>query len=685
MAGSNPPFGEIIITEQKVCRVISFIFLVLLLSTGSITISCTPTKNKPHIINGILDLRNWDFKKDGSIDTEGYWQFHFNDFLSGNEFETKKIETYSWVPGVWKRGFLTKKPNDNVTLKKSAHNKIWNGIKLSSTGYASYNIKVLFPPHQKSIGIKVRDVGTAGMFFVNDSLYVKSGLVGTSRETSKPQYLPKTLLINNLTDTTFLTFWISNYDYRKGGLWKTLTLGDSEQLFEKEKIARMTQIFNEGVWFMVIFMLFVFFIYRPKEKAILHLLLWAIASAIRLLSADDRLITVLIPNINFDLLIKMELISGFAMVPFSISAFNILFPNEYSRSIKNFMLYSFFCFLIIAIVTDPSVYTHLVVPYQILNILGLMYSSLMMLHAIHNKREGAIIMGTAIIVVLFVYIVQILFYNQLSNTDLGSNSMFTGFILAFAQVIILARTFSSALSRVENFAGELESTVELRTNELIKAQEQIILIARQSETEKVRRRISQDIHDDISSGLNKISWMSELVKIKAQKNKPEELNNTLDKIIKSSRDTVDNLIEIIWSLNPNFDDLESLLSYMRNYINRYFDESPFNVTIKFPDHIGRIELNPELKRNIFLVMKEALHNAAKYSDARNIIAEFNFTNNNYIFIIKDDGVGIAENEVKGTGNGMINMQKRMSDISGKFTLETEPGKGTSIILEGPVY
>lgn len=240
-------------------------------------------------------------------------------------------------------------------------------------------------------------------------------------------------------------------------------------------------------------------------------------------------------------------------------------------------------------------------------------------------------------------------------------------------------------SLLQNQADLLEQKVKDRTIELEIAQEQLIVAARQRENEKIRRRISQDIHDDISSGLNKISWMSERLKIKAGMNQPEEMNTHIDKIISTSRETVSHLIEIIWSLNPNSDDLENLLSYMRNYVNRFCEDTSLNIIIDFPEQVGQVELNPELRRNLFLVMKEAVHNAVKYSKARNLRIGFYQKNSSYRLCISDDGIGIEDGMLKGSGYGMINMKKRMEDIQGTFTLISAAGRGTEIILEGKFY
>jgi signal transduction histidine kinase len=107
--------------------------------------------------------------------------------------------------------------------------------------------------------------------------------------------------------------------------------------------------------------------------------------------------------------------------------------------------------------------------------------------------------------------------------------------------------------------------------------------------------------------------------------------------------------------------------------------------IHFPEQVEKIELNPELRRNLFLVMKEALNNAAKYSKAQNITLDFKHDGITFNFTISDDGIGIEEGVIRGTGNGMINMRKRMDHINGQFKLISSPGRGTSVVLEGPLY
>lgn len=667
-------------------------FSVLFLISGFHCIGAEK-KGPPLPVDGILDLRQWNFKEEGSIETTGYWEFYYGDFLSASSFDTISEKRFAWVPGVWKRGSVSKVKNEKISGKQPSgmgemlpwNTHYWRGEKLGATGYASYRLRVILPRNHQNTGIRIGSVGTAYTLMINDSMVAASGRIGRSEENAVPRFSTWLVVWNHPGDTLRIVVWVSNYHYRKGGLWNPLLIGEAGKIEKTLQNRTYYSIFITGIWFMVSFTMLTFFLYRPRNSVVLFLFLWAVSSMIRVLSADERLILVFIPDFNFDWLIRADIVSGFAMLPFAVLALRQLFPAEFPKWFSNLSLVLFLLLFISILFTKPLIFTNLVVPYQVLNIILLAFTLYYLFRAILHRRDNSRIITFAFLLISFIYVVQILFYNQLKSYQFGYNIMTVGFFFAFAQIVLLAKLFSTALKKAENFTTELENTVRETTDKLLKTQDELIRVARQTETEKVRRRISQDIHDDISSGLNKITWMSELVKVKAMKNKPEEFTQALDKIITASRETVDNLVEIIWSLNPKNDDLESMLAYMRNYITRFFEDTSFRVTINFPEHGQQIEINPELKRNLFLVTKEALHNMAKYSKARNILIAFNLDGAQYKLTLFDDGVGIEPGVIHGSGNGMINMRRRTEEINGRFIIETAPGKGTRIILEGALF
>ncbi|MBK9109448.1 MAG: tetratricopeptide repeat protein [Saprospiraceae bacterium] len=233
--------------------------------------------------------------------------------------------------------------------------------------------------------------------------------------------------------------------------------------------------------------------------------------------------------------------------------------------------------------------------------------------------------------------------------------------------------------------AELASKNDDLTSTLVtlkQTQEQLIFTEKQKENAFLRSKISQDIHDDISSGLTKISWLAETLKAKSANTSDSSL---IDRINNFSREAVIKLGEIIWSTNPERDNLPSLLTYMRSFLNKFFEDSQITCNIQFPDPIPELPINPELRRNIFLVFKEALHNTFKYSKASKL--DVHFSCENYIFqlSLKDNGIGFEEGSLQGSGNGLRNMERRMQAIGGSVQITSVLGKGTQILFTGKLF
>lgn len=273
-----------------------------------------------------------------------------------------------------------------------------------------------------------------------------------------------------------------------------------------------------------------------------------------------------------------------------------------------------------------------------------------------------------------------------------------GIILLLLILVFIYRNFTIqkksniALSLLNNKINETNTALANKNEvlsstltELKETQEQLIETEKQKENAILRSRISQDIHDDISSGLTKISWLTEMVKAKSNESNTNIDYGLIDKINSASKETVSKLGEIIWSTNPDRDNLESLLAYIRNYVTKFLEDTDLQYTIDFPDDLLKTSINPELRRNLFLVLKEALNNIIKYAKAKNITISLQLENQSYKLLVEDDGIGIEQGIINGGGNGLINMRKRMAAIHGKVNIESIIQQGTRIYFSGYFY
>lgn len=211
-----------------------------------------------------------------------------------------------------------------------------------------------------------------------------------------------------------------------------------------------------------------------------------------------------------------------------------------------------------------------------------------------------------------------------------------------------------------------------------KLEKQKAALEKKQAVEKERTRIATDMHDDLGAGLSRIKFLSETIGIKKQLHQPidEDIINIRD----YSHEMISKMGEIVWALNEKNDSLNDLLSYTRSYAVEYLSQNGIACKVIVPEHIPEQYVTGEFRRNIYLSVKEALHNVIKHAQAKQVILIIE--TGKHIFIsIHDDGIGYPGNH-KPNSNGIMNMKQRMKDISGTFSIENS--NGTIIRLSAPL-
>jgi signal transduction histidine kinase len=212
-----------------------------------------------------------------------------------------------------------------------------------------------------------------------------------------------------------------------------------------------------------------------------------------------------------------------------------------------------------------------------------------------------------------------------------------------------------------------------------KLEKRIILLEKQQAVEKERTRIATDMHDDLGAGLSRIKFLSQSIQLKTKEEK--SITDDVSKIAQYSDEMVDKMGEIVWALNEKNDSLADLLAFTRAYAVEYLSLNDIVCDFKIPDAVPEIFISGEVRRNIFLSVKEALHNIIKHAAATEVILQIEFDKKLKI-IIHDNGKGIDFDHIRRFGNGLINIQERIKSIGGKSIIKND--KGAMIQLEVPV-
>ncbi len=196
---------------------------------------------------------------------------------------------------------------------------------------------------------------------------------------------------------------------------------------------------------------------------------------------------------------------------------------------------------------------------------------------------------------------------------------------------------------------------------------------------RIRNKIASDLHDDLGATLSSISIMCELVNQKVKEQSPQA-SSMLEKIGSSSRHMIESVNDMVWAINPKNDSFENIIKRMRSFASEILAAKDIAFHFDFDKNLVQAKLKMDMRRNFYLIFKEAVNNTAKYSGAANTYVMIWNRENNLMMTIRDDGSGFEMKTVE-AGNGLLNMQQRAEIMKARFNLESIPGKGTIVELE----
>ncbi|MBK6627006.1 MAG: hypothetical protein IPJ87_13730 [Flavobacteriales bacterium] len=216
---------------------------------------------------------------------------------------------------------------------------------------------------------------------------------------------------------------------------------------------------------------------------------------------------------------------------------------------------------------------------------------------------------------------------------------------------------------------------------ILEAQSRLLASERAREASEVRTRIARDVHDQLGSDLTKLVMLSTEAKVVAQ-GEPSGLSSIANDIERIAGEANRSLGDIVWSIDPHHDSLAGLTERVRAHCERMLKWSKVDHTIDCVHEGPDRSLDPATKRDIYLMLREALNNAIKYAKAGHIHVRFHTSAAQVEFEVKDDGVGMLTAGTK--GHGLPNMRSRAQRVNGEIQVESSPGAGTRVRFQTPL-
>ena len=200
--------------------------------------------------------------------------------------------------------------------------------------------------------------------------------------------------------------------------------------------------------------------------------------------------------------------------------------------------------------------------------------------------------------------------------------------------------------------------------------------------ERMRNTIARDLHDDIGSTISSINILSKVaLQQHAQGDIP--MGSSIQKIKDRSESIMESMSDIVWAINPHHDTIEQMIFRMKEFAAEILE--PLNIKYSFKEegHFLMAKLDVEKRKDFYLLFKEAVNNAAKYSGCRTVFINLKQEPRLLHLYIEDDGKGFDVNELK-TGNGLVNMRRRADSMKGSFRIDSAVGRGTKISVDLPL-
>ncbi|MCW7494605.1 sensor histidine kinase [Leptospira sp. 2 VSF19] len=657
--------------------------------------SCSPIAqdtNTNIATKGEIDLRNQDFHK--AIPLKGEWTFDWENLNPPQlTTSTSQISQYATAK--------TSKPMKSFLRIGERWKNHFNG-----TGYATYQLKILFPEAAKKniYALRFFQTGGAAMsVYVNGELELELGKVGTSKDLMIPTRSSGVVLLPHPNLETNILVHISNFYHDDGSFWYPPTLGSYKKI--------NTQIFNEaikdalltGALIFMAFYHFTVFIFRRHKTIIFYFGLYSFIIALHSISLNGDSLYFLFPNVPYRLAFALSLIFFLAMPSYLLFLYQ-RFPENFSKPIITFFIISCTSLYIFVLITPSELGSQTTIYGISLTILALFYSIVCMIHAVYQKKDMAIpllliqffLFLSAINDTLYLY--GILNYFMILKYSYLSTVLFQSLVLAsyFTKSFLKNEILGKELSLLNE---SLEKTVIIRTKEY-KDAKRVAEEANQWK-DKLISLVAHDLRSPLSTIYSALTIISD-------KNSTEEEKTHISKqvfvILENTMATVENLLNLNrFRLDQGQIHLHLSEIQLSEIIKPLADSFTFDLKKK------SLQLEIEIPETttvyaetslLLEILRNLIANAIKFSHPNGWIkVSINHQQMFTEICIEDNGKGIPVERQKdlfskpmtslgtmgekGFGIGLKLCIELMRLHGGSIHFQSEEGKGSKFILEFP--
>jgi len=412
---------------------ISLFFCVLCLSACS----TNPALNTPRAKQGILDLSQWNFTKNGPVKLDGEWEFYWNKLVPPEAFTRNQACTMT--------GY--------IPVRSSWTEATVNGQKFPSMGMATYRLRVKCPGKIDQLALKLLDMGTAYKLWVNGKAVSQNGIVSSNLDSVVPNTSPAVKVLNGPFDTMDIVVQVANNFHAKAGIWESILLGESNQIITMWENEVIKTIYVAGAATILAVVFFLIYSLRRKEHEALILCMICLIFFTRIMITGERLLYHWFSGMSVNTGYRIEYFT-LIFVTLAISLYIwYLFPTVTSKYYMRFVWLASIVFSAMVLFAKTSFYTHQLGIIQLYIVLCALHSVIVVFESARRRQPLAYLFLFSFIV-LFVAVANDILYSQfVINTGYYVSIAFSFFLLV--QAYMMSQRSAGAFKKVENLSFSL--------------------------------------------------------------------------------------------------------------------------------------------------------------------------------------------------------------------------------------
>ena len=327
--------------------------------------------------------------------------------------------------------------------------------------YASYSLQLIALRGTKSLSIKLPQIYSSYQLFVNGELKGANGIIGKSKEESKPQWMPQTLSFQTDADTIEVTLAISNFHHHTGGVKESLYIGSSDLMYQHDRTSNVSNLSEALTLLVLAVFFFVIYLLYDQKKITIYFSLLCLSWAIRSVFSNQYLFIQYVPDFDWTLMVKIEYITLYFTMMWAILFLSRLFANEGNQVIKFIMVTAYCIFIGFTLFTEPIIFTRWLNIYLIFAGLLLIYGVVIVMRALANERIGAWYLTISVILGLLIFAYDLSTFKGIFdyNAILFSSAyilifILMGLALLYFLNIIKSKSKSATILRYEDFYND---------------------------------------------------------------------------------------------------------------------------------------------------------------------------------------------------------------------------------------